>query len=112
MLKMFGPASASRVDEMSELDCVQQCRKKVGLLLGEGQVLEFDALFQQFSGESELPVSVEGKKHQCQQIMLELFGPASAAKVDAMTEADCVQKCQEKVRSLLGDKHAERFDRL
>lgn len=42
MLKFFGPASASLVDEMSEEDCVERCRKKVTGLLGLEKAKEFD----------------------------------------------------------------------
>lgn len=42
MLKFFGPASAALVDNMSEEDCVQLCRKKVVGLLGEEKAKEFD----------------------------------------------------------------------
>ncbi|MGY0216101.1 hypothetical protein ACWJJH_01810 [Endozoicomonadaceae bacterium StTr2] len=58
------------------------------------------------------PKKGEVKKALCKKIMLELFGPASAAGVDDMTEEECVEKCRAKVKALLGNRQAERFDHL
>ena len=52
------------------------------------------------------------RKEQCKQIMLELFGPSNAAKVDYMDESECVEECREKVRTLLGEAFAKKFDDL
>ena len=42
MTKFFGPASATLVDNMSEEECVSQCREKVKAFLGEEKAKEFD----------------------------------------------------------------------
>ena len=42
MLKFFGPASASLVDDMTEEEVVEKCRKKVNGLLGPEKAKEFD----------------------------------------------------------------------
>ena len=44
MGKLFGPASATLVDTMSEDDCVQKCREKVSALLGEEKANLFDGI--------------------------------------------------------------------
>lgn len=52
------------------------------------------------------------KKEQCKQLMLEIFGPASAARVDEMSEDECVDKCKEKVGRLLGKRLLKKFDEI
>lgn len=44
--------------------------------------------------------------------MAKFFGPATAALVDSMSEDDCVQKCKEKVKALLGEDKAKEFDSI
>lgn len=52
------------------------------------------------------------KKDKCKQLMSKFFGPATAALVDSMSEEDCVQKCREKVKGLLGEDKAKEFDNI
>ena len=52
------------------------------------------------------------KKEQCKALMNEIFGPACAALVDNMTEDDCVEKCKEKIRVLLGKRLLKKFDEI
>ena len=47
------------------------------------------------------------KKEKCKEIMKKLFGEATASEVDSMTEDNCVEKCKDKVRGLLGNTIAE-----
>jgi monoamine oxidase len=42
--KLFGPATASLVDSMSEEECIAQCRQKVKAMLGEDKAKEFDKI--------------------------------------------------------------------
>lgn len=42
MTKLFGPATGSQVDAMSEDDCVAKCRAKVKGFLGEDKAKAFD----------------------------------------------------------------------
>ena len=114
MRVIFGPVSAAKVDEMSESECVLICQEKVRTLIGDSRVQEFNDLLADFSNEVESDVERLSlcKKEKCKQIMLELFGPVSAAKVDNMSEDDCVKICKEKVTFLLGGRHAEKFDQL
>jgi hypothetical protein len=44
MLKLFGPATAKSVDNMSENDCVTKCREKVLTFHGEEAAKEFDLI--------------------------------------------------------------------
>ncbi len=60
----------------------------------------------------DLDIETPSKKQQCKQLMLDIFGPKCAARIDEMTEAECVDKCKEKVRSLLGDHAVRRFECL
>ena len=53
-----------------------------------------------------------GKKEECKKIMSRLFGPASAALVDSMSEEDCVEKCRKKVMAVLGPEEAKVFDAI
>jgi hypothetical protein len=52
------------------------------------------------------------KKDQCKAMMTKLFGPASAAAVDAMTEDNCVATCKAKVAGFLGEDKAKDFDSI
>lgn len=52
------------------------------------------------------------KKEQCKVIMERLFGPATAAVVDNMSEDEVVEKCKAKVSDLLGPEKAKEFDNL
>ena len=52
------------------------------------------------------------KKEKCKELMLKLFGPATAKTVDNMTEADCVAKCKEKVIAFHGEEAAREFDTI
>ncbi len=53
------------------------------------------------------------KLQRCQELMLKLFGPATANLVaKTMTEEDCVQKCKQKVNALLGSEKAKEFDNV
>lgn len=52
------------------------------------------------------------KKSQCKQLMNDIFGPASASRVDEIPDSECVQQCREKVRTILGDAQARQFDEL
>ena len=58
----------------------------------------------------DLDIGTSSKKQQCKQLMLEIFGPRCAARVDDMTEEECIDKCKDKVRSLLGDHAARQFE--
>lgn len=51
-------------------------------------------------------------KEKCKEIMSDLFGPASAAQVDGMSEDDCVSICRAKVANFLGEKKAVIFDKI
>lgn len=42
MQRLFGPASASLVDKMTEDNCVSQCREKTKTFMGEDKAKEFD----------------------------------------------------------------------
>ncbi len=53
-----------------------------------------------------------GKKEKCKAIMLKLFGAASAAQVDTMSEDECVAKCRAKVKGFLGEDKAKEFDNI
>lgn len=50
------------------------------------------------------------KKEKCKELMAKFFGPATAQTVDNLTEANCVEKCREKVKAMLGEKKASEFD--
>ena len=52
------------------------------------------------------------KKEKCKEIMLRLFGPATARKVDDMTEENCVEKCRKITKDFLGEKQAAQFDEI
>lgn len=52
------------------------------------------------------------KKEQCKEIMLRLFGPASAAQVEEMDEEDVVEICRERTRQFLGEDDAKVFDNI
>ncbi len=52
------------------------------------------------------------KKDKCKELMLKFFGPATAKKVDSMTEENCVAKCREIVKSFLGEEKAKEFDNI
>jgi hypothetical protein len=52
------------------------------------------------------------KKDQCKKIMEGIFGPATAAMVDAMDEATCVAQCRDKVKKFLGEQKAAVFDTI
>lgn len=52
------------------------------------------------------------KKEQCKELMSKLFGPATAASIDAMTEDECVAKCKTKVNAFLGEEKAKLFDAI
>ncbi len=49
-----------------------------------------------------------GNKEKCKEIMRKLFGDASAAQVDSMTEENCVEECKKKISDFLGQSIAER----
>ena len=42
MSELLGPVSASKVDDMSESDCVEQCKEKIRTLLGDRVAAQFD----------------------------------------------------------------------
>lgn len=44
--------------------------------------------------------------------MIQIFGPATGALVDKMSEEDCVAKCREKTKSFMGEAKAKVFDNL
>jgi hypothetical protein len=44
MVKFFGPATGSLVDEMNEDEVVEKCRAKAAAFLGEDAAKEFDKL--------------------------------------------------------------------
>lgn len=50
------------------------------------------------------------KKEKCKELMSKFFGPASAELVDYMEEDEVVEKCREKVASMLGEDKAKEFD--
>ncbi len=52
------------------------------------------------------------KKDKCQELMGNLFGPASAKLVANMSEDDCVGKCREKVATFFGEDKAMEFDSI
>jgi len=52
------------------------------------------------------------KKDKCKEIMSNFFGPATAAKVDSMTEDSCVSECKKIVAGFLGDEKAKVFDSI
>ena len=52
------------------------------------------------------------KKEKCQELMGNLFGPASAKLVANMSEEDCVRKCREKVAAFFGEEKAKEFDTI
>ena len=52
------------------------------------------------------------KKQQCKQILTKLFGETIANCVDDMTEENCVDLCQTKVKGLLGEESAKMFDNI
>ena len=112
--EMLGAAAAAHIDGMSESGCVQQCQERLRSFFDEATVSRFDQLFRAMSSEMRESVGQAGsdKKEKCREIMLELFGPASANRVNDMSDFECVALCREKVKSLLGEKHAKRFDRL
>lgn len=60
----------------------------------------------------DFDIEIPSKKVKCKQLILEIFGPKCAARVDEMSEAECVQRCRGKVQSLLGHEAARRFDYL
>lgn len=52
------------------------------------------------------------KKEKCQELMANIFGPASAKLVATMSEDDCVRKCREKVAAFFGEEKAKEFDSI
>ena len=44
--------------------------------------------------------------------MSKYFGPNTAALVDQMSEEECVGKCKDKVKLLLGEEKAKEFDSI
>ncbi|MFK0569464.1 hypothetical protein [Endozoicomonas sp.] len=60
----------------------------------------------------DLDLEAPTKKAKCKELMFEIFGPKCAERVDAMSESECIEKCKEKVQSLLGNVAAKRFDCL
>lgn len=44
--------------------------------------------------------------------MSKFFGPSTAVAVDNLTEANCVEKCREKVKGFLGEEKAKEFDNI
>ena len=50
------------------------------------------------------------KKDQCKEIMVKLFGPATARLVESMKEEECVVICRQKAKGLLGEDSAKLFD--
>lgn len=50
------------------------------------------------------------KKDQCKELMIKLFGPATARLVDSMKEEECVAICRQKAKGLLGEDRAKLFD--
>lgn len=52
------------------------------------------------------------KKEKCKEMMAKFFGPATASKVDSMTEEDCVEKCKKMVTGFLGAEKAKEFDSI
>ena len=52
------------------------------------------------------------KKDQCKELMKKFFGPATANLVDSMSEEDCISKCRQKVKAMLGEDKAKEFDKL
>ena len=52
------------------------------------------------------------KKDKCKELMTKFFGPATAAKVDSMTEDNCVEECKKIVTGFLGPEKAKQFDSI
>jgi len=52
------------------------------------------------------------KKDKCKELMTKFFGPATAAKVDAMSEDTCVDECKKIVTGFLGADKAKEFDSI
>ena len=52
------------------------------------------------------------KKERCKELMAELFGPATAAMVNSMSEEGCVASCREKTKAFLGEDKAKAFDNI
>jgi len=52
------------------------------------------------------------KKDQCKKLMSDFFGPATAEKVDAMDENNCVEQCKTIVTNFLGPEKAKEFDNI
>jgi len=52
------------------------------------------------------------KKDKCKELMTTFFGPATAAKVDSMTEESCVEECKKIVTGFLGPEKAKMFDSI
>lgn len=50
------------------------------------------------------------KKEKCKKIMANIFGPATASKVDDMSENSCVDECKRIVTGFLGPEKAKIFD--
>lgn len=44
MGKLFGPATANKVDIMNEDTCVIECKQKVMMFLGPAKAAEFDKI--------------------------------------------------------------------
>ena len=44
MAQFFGPSTAKMVDSMSEDECVEKCKQKVKMFLGEEKAKAFDSI--------------------------------------------------------------------
>lgn len=52
------------------------------------------------------------KKEKCKALMGKFFGPATALKVDSISEEDCVVKCRTMTLGFLGNEKAKEFDNI